>query len=170
MPRKPGTRQANKEQLAQRHGLIREALSQCMNTVDIVSTFSKDWNVVPRTIEGYITKVRAEAGKVSLQRLSPIQKAAEQNLVIEGIKRTVAEAWAKVDAKNKPAPDTRTAQKGLELLGKAYGVFTEQLEITGAGGGPLQFAGSPGLTKMLQRLEQEAQKRKAAATAAKTAP
>ncbi len=160
MPRKI-SKKLYAEQLAQRLELVRDSLAACMSSGDIEEHFAAEWRVDRRTIRGYMQKVREESRRVKLITMTSDQRAEEQNRLIDGIKRSVAAAWARVDAKGKSNPDLLSVQRGNEQLGKIYGVFSDRLELSGPGGGPIPV-GSSGLTEKLRKLEAEAQKRKAA--------
>lgn len=157
MPRKV---RMNMEQLAARLDQVRDAMAAMMSTGDIVEHFSAEWRVDPRTIHGYIAKVRDQLRRVKLITMTTDQRAEEQNRVIDGIKRSVAVAWARTDAKGKSIPDLLAVQRGNEQLCKIYGVFADRLEISGPGGGSIPIGG-PGLTSKLQKIVAEAEKRKA---------
>lgn len=153
----------NAEQMADRLGMVRECLAACMASHEIESSLAAEWKVDRRTIRGYMKRVRDEAARVKLVSLSSEERATEQNLVIDGLKRSIAAAWSKTDGRNREAPDLKAVQRGYELLGKIYGVYADRLELSGPGGGAIPFAGHPGLTKMLHKLEADAKAKKAAA-------
>ena len=161
MPRKPGTKQCNAEQLELRLSKIREALASFRHSADISAQYTAEWGVVARTIQGYITKVREETGRVKLITMTPEQKAREQNLVIEGIKYEIERS---IKDGNHHA-----AMRGYGLLGDVYGIFVDRLELSGPGGGPID-TGMAGLADHLRKLEADARAQLAKQTAAAPTP
>jgi hypothetical protein len=159
MPR--GRKRAPRATLEVRDERIQDTLrllAERRPILELRSQLSKKWGIVPTGVNAYIAWAREHAAKVKLVTMTPEERAVEQNLAIEGIRASVYLARTR-KVSGKERPDILGIREGSKALAQIFGAYKDQVELTGAGGGPVQVSGDAGLTDHLTRLLEGAEKR-----------
>lgn len=98
---------------------------------DFAPVLAKQWNRTPRQIYKYVALVRA--------RLTARAKSRAPEADAEIIRAMLADAYATAKKGGKLGPDAKGMVQAIRTLAEVTGVLgPRRVEITGAGGGPVE--------------------------------
>lgn len=148
---------------------IRALRARCYSPGQVVAELKKDWNVGDRRVYHYIALVDKELAAYGAA-LPVYERKLLESQVVEGLKLIAHDAHQdSTDAKATPherAANRMVAIRALERVGKAIGMFTDRVELSGAGGGPLAVSVTDARQRVQGKLEKLVEERAKAAAAA----